>query len=207
MPVGHLRRRGDRRFDVTSRVGIRPVDIHAADYAGQSRAAGRVRDGDDLLQLRTPGVEPAPVQHGGHGQRRCGRVVDGACVAAAVRTVPPTAGGDPVHDVRGEQFDAPLGQRLGQGVGKPTVFVVAHPAVRTLIVDHDGDRGVRFRGGGHIGEVLDGAGQLIGKVNAHNASHLAAIDGDQNERFLGHEAQDGGQGGDQYAGPVQTEVG
>ena len=64
-----------------------------------------------------------------------------------------------------------------------------------------------FGGRGHIGEVLDGPGQFIGKINAHNASHLAAIDRDQNERFLGHEAEDGGQGGDQDAGPVQTEVG
>ena len=95
----------------------------------------------------------------------------------------------------------------GQGGGQLAVFVVAHPAARALLVDHDCDRRVGFCRGGHVGDVLDRIGQLIGKINAHNASHLAAVDRHQDERFLRHEAEDGGQGGDQYAGSVQTEVG
>ena len=62
LPVGDLRGRGDRRFDVASHVGIRPVDVAAADRRRQSRAAGRIGDGNDLLQLRAPRIEPAPVQ-------------------------------------------------------------------------------------------------------------------------------------------------
>ena len=35
------------------------------------------------------------------------------------------------------------------------------------------------------------------KVNAHNATHLAAVDGYQYEGLLGHEAEHGRQRGDQ----------
>ncbi len=94
-----------------------------------------------------------------------------------------------------------------QRVGQPAIFVVAQSADRALGVDHHRDRSIRLRCRGNLGEVTDGVEQLGRKVNAHNATHLAAIDGHQNERLFGHEAQNSGQGRDERSRPVEFEVG
>ncbi len=91
--------------------------------------------------------------------------------------------------------------------GEFAVFVVAHPATRTLLVDHDRDRRVGFGRGGDLGDVLERVHDFVRKINAHNTSHFAAVDGHQDEGFLRHEAEYRGQGRDQYAGPVEMEVG
>jgi hypothetical protein len=121
--------------------------------------------------------------------------------------MPPTTRGDPVDDVRGKQFDPAAGQRGRQPAGEFAVFVVAHPAARRLLVDHHCDRRIRPGRGGHVGDVSQRIHEIVRKVNAHNTSHLAAIDGDEHEGFLRHEAEHCGQGRDQNAGPVQVKVG
>jgi len=121
--------------------------------------------------------------------------------------MPPPAGGDPVDDVCGEQFDPSVGQRGRQTVGEFAVFVVAHSAVRTPLVDHHRDRRIRPGRGGDVGDVCQRMHEIVRKVNAHNTSHLAAVDGDEHEGFLRHEAEHCGQSRDQNAGPVQVKVG
>ena len=121
--------------------------------------------------------------------------------------MPAPACGDSVDDVRGKQFDPVLGQRRRQPVGQFAVFVVAHPAVHPFLVDHHGDRRIGPRRGGDFGEVIERVREFVRKVNAHNTSHLSVFDGDEHEGFLGHEAQDCGQGRDQDAGLVEVKVG
>ena len=175
--------------------------------SASASAPGGIDDFDHLLQLGASGVQPAPVQHRGHGQRRRRRVLHSARVAAAVGAMPPPAGGDPVDDVRREQFDPAAGQRRRQAFGQLAVFVVAHPASRAVLVDQHRDRRIGFRRRGHVGDVRERVQQFLRKVNAHNASHFAAVDGDEHEGFLRHETEHGGQGRDQNAGPVEVKVG
>ncbi len=167
----------------------------------------RVDHLDHFLQLGAPGIQPAAVQDRGHGQRRRRRVLDSARVAAAVGAMPPPAGGDPVDDVRREQFDPSLGQRGRQQVGQFAMFVVAHSAVGPLLVDHHRDRRIGPGRGGHVGDVFQRVHEVVRKINAHNTSHFAAIDGDEHEGFLRHEAEHCGQGRDQDAWPVEVKVG
>jgi hypothetical protein len=49
--------------------------------------------------------------------------------------------------------------------------------------------------------------EIVRKVNAHNTSHLAAVDGDEHKGFLRHKAEHCGQSRDQNAGPVEAKVG
>jgi hypothetical protein len=133
----------DSVFDVSARCAVGAlgrawcaIDDHLGKCPGSCRIAHR----DDLLQVSPAGVEPAAVQNGGDGQRRGRGILDGAGVPATVRTVPAPAGCHPVDDVSGEQFDPALGQRGGQHTRQFAMFVVAHPAVGAVFVDHHRDR-------------------------------------------------------------------
>ena len=53
----------------------------------------------------------------------------------------------------------------------------------------------------------DGVGHARRKVDPHHRAQFAAIEGDEHERFLGDEAEHGGQRRDQGAGPVEQKVG
>ena len=168
--------------------------------------AGRIGNGDHLLQLGAPCVEPATVEDGGRGQWRRRRVVDDTSVAAAVRAVPAATGADPVDDMRAEQLDPAFGQRRGQPGGEVAVLLVAHGAGRPFGVDHHRDRGVWFGRRRHLGDMPDRIEQFRRKINAHNATHLATVDRHEDEGFLGHKAEYRGQRRDEGTGPVERKV-
>jgi hypothetical protein len=193
--VGHPSGRGDGRFDVGARRVVRTlrrIRFAVPDDVGERVGPGGIDDFDHLLQLGASGVQPAPVQNRRHGQRRRRRVIHSARVSAAVGAMPPPACGDPVDNVRREQFDPAAGQRRRQTFGQLTVFVVAHPASRAVLVDQHRDRRIGFRRRGHVGDVRERVQQFLRKVNAHNASHFAAVHGDEHEGFLRHETEHGG---------------
>ena len=121
--------------------------------------------------------------------------------------MPRSARGDRVDDVEVEQLDPVARQTVPQRLCQPAIFVVAQSAACAVGIDHDRDRGVRTGSRGDLGDVTDGVEQLGRKVHAHNATHLTAVDSHQNEGFLGHEAQNGGQRRDQRARPVELEIG
>ncbi|GAC1396607.1 MAG: hypothetical protein NVS4B6_12970 [Mycobacterium sp.] len=121
--------------------------------------------------------------------------------------MPPPACGHPVDDVRREEFDPVLGERGRQQARQLAVFVVAHPAVGAYLVDHYCDRRIGPGSSRDLGDVLQRRDYFVRKVNAHNASHLTAIDGDKHERSFGHKAEHGGQGGDQNTGAIEVKVG
>ena len=184
--VGRLRGRGHGGLDIAARVRIGPLRGvrrrgPGTDHGFQLGTAGGIADLDDFLQFGSAGVEPAPVQNSRRRQRRGRRVVDHSALAAAVRAVPASSRGHPVDDVNGEQLDPALRQRCRQFGGQFAVFVVAHPAGRTVVVDQHSDRRIRFGRGGHVGEVADRVDQFWRKVHAHNTTHCAAVDGHQNE--------------------------
>jgi hypothetical protein len=62
-------------------------------------------------------------------------------------------------------------------------------------------------GGGDLGEVLHRRTDVVRKVNAHNAAHSTAFDGDQHEGLFGDKTEHCGQCGDQHAGTIEVEVG
>jgi hypothetical protein len=109
--------------------------------------------------------------------------------------------------VRREEFDPAIGERGRQQGGQLAVLVIAHSAVGPFLVDHHSDRRIGPRRRGDVGDMPQRVHEFIRKVNAHNTSHFAAIDGDEHEGFLRHEAEHCGQGRDQNAGPVEVKVG
>ena len=58
---------------------------------------------------------------------------------------------------------------------------------------------------GDFGEVIERVEQVVGQIDAHDAAHLAALDRHQDQRFLGHEAENGWQRRDHGAGTVEIE--
>lgn len=121
--------------------------------------------------------------------------------------MPSAARGHPVHHVRGRQLHSVRGQGFGDQCRQHRVIIVALRAVCTVLVDDDRDRRTGSAGRGHLGEVIDAIGQRERKINAHNASQLATVDGDQDQGLFGHEAQNGGQRGYQRRRPVDAEPG
>lgn len=151
-----------------------------------------VGDGDHVLQFGAALVEPAAVQHGRRGHRRGRRILDGPTAAAPVGAMPPRTGGDPLDDVDVAQLDALAVQGVGEYFGEESVVVVAHAAARTQLVHDDGYGRLRRSPRGHLGQVCQVVVEGRVEVHAHHAAQLAAIEGDQDERLFGDEAQHGG---------------
>jgi hypothetical protein len=202
-------------FDVGAHLGVGATGvIHCGsplfDRRPQSLGTSCIGDGDDLDEVRAPRVEATTVEHRRHGDRRRLGILDDPGVAAAVGAMPSAAGRHAVHHVDREQFDAVIGQRLTEFVAHVAVQVCAHRAVDAVLVDDHRDRGVRIRRGGHVGQMPEGVGQGIEEsfrqIHAQDRAHLAADDGDEDERFLRRKPQDGGHRRDQGAGPVQLEI-
>ena len=99
--------------------------------------------------------------------------------------MPAPVAADRVDDVEVEQVDLLVGKALVQGPLKIAVIVVAQSAAGALGVDDDRDRPVRPRRRGDLGQMGGRVAQFERKVNAHNATQCAAVDGHQDERFSG----------------------
>jgi hypothetical protein len=58
-----------------------------------------------------------------------------------------------------------------------------------------------------IGDLPHRVREFGRKVNAHNASHFTAVNGNEHEGLLRYEPEHGGQGRDQDAGAVEMKIG
>ena len=212
-PSADPRRRGHRRLDVARGLPSDPARSASRSQPPITSASAAVAVGvgrrRSRLQLGAAGVQPAAVQHRGYRQRRRRRILDGARIAAAVGAMPPPAGGDPVDDVRGPAVRSrasasAVGQtrRRVRGVRRCTSGTTRPPRRRSPRSQHPG-----AGRGDHVGDVCQRIGTRSSERSTRiNTSHLAALDGDEDEGFLGHEAEHGGQCRDESAGPVQVKV-
>lgn len=114
--VAHPGRRRQRGLDVAPRATVRvglPVLFAAGgalcDGVGQRGRTAGIGHGDHRDQVGAAVVQPAPVEHRGGGQRRCGRILHGSLAAAPVDAVPAAAGRHPVDHVAGRQVHIVFG--------------------------------------------------------------------------------------------------
>ena len=104
----------------------------------------------------------------------------------------------------GVQTDTAVGQRLGQGVAQLPVIGVAHRAQRTIGVDDHRDHRVGAGRRGDLSEAVDVIHEVGGQISAHHRAHPTLLEGYQNQGLLRHEAENGGQCGDQGAWAVNV---
>lgn len=75
-------------------------------------------------------------------------------------------------------------------VCEQAMLVIAHPTRCPVLVDDDRDHLVGAPGGGGGGcHAVEVVAQSLGQIDAEHAPHLAVLDGDQHQGFLGHESK------------------
>ena len=198
---------GESIFDVASslRIGTMAVDrAGLIDQLCQHGAALGVDGSYGCDEFGAPRVQTPAVQYRCRGDGRRRGVLDRSRTAASVCAVPPTASRDPVDHVHGEQADIPPRKLVVQLARQVTVLVGARLARGALVVDDHRNGNLCSGGGGQFRKAAQRAATFAtGEIGTQDSAHFTLGGGHEYQRFFGHEAQNGGQCRDQYAGAIE----